>query len=194
MQREQKSTTTRVSSTSTVTPNRRGSLERKAPESAFTLSFLERSRTRSDLGEVPTARQAVFAGPWDVEEAHRGDDRLQAVVRREEPRAEGGGSIAVFRHRSTAFQAAAAMTAAATPCQLHLNTEKPPGRRSRLGFPILDGATYVGHLSRPEPSLLHYLHATRCLAASPEAAALWIASLDPETLALLGRAIMRRLR
>lgn len=106
----------------------------------------------------------------------------------------GGGAIAVFRHRSTAFQAAASMTAASTPNRLTLNTEKPEGTRSRLGFPIHDGADYIGHLSRPEPSLLPYLHATRCLAANPDAAALWVASLDPETLALLGRAIMRRLR
>jgi hypothetical protein len=86
------------------------------------------------------------------------------------------------------------MTAASTQNRLTLNTEKPSGRRSRLGFPVHDGADYVGHLSRPKPSFLHYLHATRCLAANPEAAALWVGSLDPETLALLGRAIMRRLR
>lgn len=188
MQRTKKSTTA-----STLTPSRRGTSTRKMPESAFTLSFLERSRRRTDLGEAPTATQALYAGPWDVEEFPSGYGSLQAVVRREEPQAAGGGAIAVFRHRSTAFQAAAAMTAASSPNRLTLNTGKPSGRRSRLGFPIHDGADYVGHLSRPEPSLLHYLHATRCLAATPEAAALWVASLDPETLAMLGRAIIRQM-
>jgi len=87
MQRTQKSTTT--PSTSTLTPNRSGTSTRKAPESAFTLSFLERSRRRADLGEVPTAVQALYAGPWDVEEVPSGYGSLQAVVRREEPRSEG---------------------------------------------------------------------------------------------------------
>jgi hypothetical protein len=99
MQRTQKSTTTLSSSTSTFTPNRSGTSTRKAPESAFALSFLERSRRRTDLGEVPTAVQALYAGPWvwDVEEVPSGYGSLQAVVRREEPRSEGGGAIAVFR-------------------------------------------------------------------------------------------------
>ena len=122
-----------------------------------------------------------------------GDGRLQAVVRRGEPLAAGGGAIAVFRHRSTALQAAAALTAVATPDRLSVNAAKPSDRRSRFGFPVHDGATHIGHLARPDEALLRHLHTTRCLAASPEAAALWVASLDSETLALLGRAIVRRL-
>jgi len=38
-----------------------------------------------------------------------------------------------------------------------------------------------------------YYHAVRCLAANPDAAALFLQALDPETLTLLGRAAVRRL-
>ncbi len=45
-----------------------------------------------------------------------------------------------------------------------------------------------------EEAFLAAYHTLRCLAANPDAAALFIEALDPETVALLGRAVMRRLR
>ena len=45
-----------------------------------------------------------------------------------------------------------------------------------------------------EEAFLAAYHTLRCLAANPDATALFLEALDPETLALLGRAAMRRLR
>lgn len=78
-----------------------------------------------------------------------------------------------------------------------MNRDKPSGRRSPLGHPLHDGRRHVGHVSpavtRAEDDFLAYYHAVRCLAASPDAAALFLEALDAETLAILGRAAMRRL-
>lgn len=86
-----------------------------------------------------------------------------------------------------------ALAALATPNHLRLNTDKPSGRRNRLGYSVHDGSHHLGHTTRAEADFLVYHHAVRCLTAHPEAGALWIEAQDTETLNLLGRAMMRRL-
>jgi len=49
----------------------------------------------------------------------------------------------------------------------------------------------VGYVSRPEPPLLPHRPSTRCLTANPDGPVLSVPTLDPETVALLGRAIIR---
>ena len=86
--------------------------------------------------------------------------------------------------------------ALAVPNELSVNTEKASGRRSPLGHPIHEGGRHIGHVSRvvegEEEEFLAYYHMVRCLAADPEALALLLEALDPETLAMVGRAVMRR--
>jgi hypothetical protein len=48
-------------------------------------------------------------------------------------------------------------------------------------------------VDRVEDDFLAYYHAVRCLAANPDAAALFLEALDAETLSTLGRASIRRL-
>ena len=116
------------------------------------------------------------------------DGRFHAVVRRDEPVAEGGTALGLMLERPTALQLAAALSALADPCDLHLGEP-----RKRPGVTLHDGRTFLGHLARPEPQVLPLLRATRSLATRPEALAQVIESLGPEDLALLGRALARRL-
>ena len=129
-----------------------------------------------------------------------------------EPAHEGGGARLAFVRRQEALLAAAALSALAVPDRLSLNADKQSGRRSRLGFPLHDGGRHLGHASpalvaelaalRPTsrqpgcragaPFLDHY-HGLRTMASTPAAVALFVEALDPETLALVGREIMRRL-
>jgi len=85
----------------------------------------------------------------------------------------------------------------AAPHHLSVNGEKPSGCRSPLGHPIHDGALHLGHVSPAaaavQDDFLAYYHAVRCLAANPDAAALFLEALDAETLAILGRAAIRRM-
>jgi hypothetical protein len=115
------------------------------------------------------------------------------VTRRAEPARDGGGARLAFARRQDALLAAATLAALATPNHLTLNTGKPSGRRNRLGHPIHDGPRHLGHITRADEEFLAYYHAIRCLAADPDAAALALEALDPETLNLLGRAANRRL-
>jgi hypothetical protein len=131
-----------------------------------------------------------------VEAVEGATEQLFAVSRREEPVAsEGGGAaVAVFRRRADALVAAAACSALATRCHLSLNTDDGGGAaRRRLGYPLHDGREHIGHLSRPEEDLLPYLHAVRCLVATPEAMSLALAAMGSEVSARVGRAVMRRL-
>lgn len=202
-----KQLSTRPSSTSS-TP-RRSAGSPPVRESAFSAPFLDRARRRDDAAELSESflsRIARTAGPWEVERVPAGDGVVYAVVRRDEPAREGGGALLAFARRQEALLGAAALSALAMPNHLRLNLDKGSGRRSRLGHPIHDGARHLGHLApalvpkvarRPEEhaggAFLDYLHAYRCLAAATDAAALVVESLDAETLAILGRAIMRRL-
>jgi hypothetical protein len=166
---------------------------RTPPENAFSAAYLEKAR---QLEEPPFARQALFAGPWEVEAVPAGDGFLWAVIRTGEPVAEGGRAVAVFLRRPDALVTAAALTALSTPCHLHLNSGRSrsaPGRR-RLGFPLHDGTVHLGHLAQPEEDLLPYLHAVRCLVANPDALALALEALGPELPPIVGRSLMRRLR
>jgi hypothetical protein len=165
---------------------------RTPPENAFSAAYLERAR---HLEEPSFERQALFAGPWEVEAVPAGDGVVWAVVRKGDPVAEGGRAVAVFLRRPDALVAAAALAALSTPSHLHLNTGRSrsgPGRR-RLGFPVHDGTVHLGHLARPEEELLPYLHAVRCLVANPEALALVLEALGPELPPIVGRTLIRRL-
>lgn len=91
----------------------------------------------------------------------------------------------------------AAFAALAAAHHLSVNVAQPSGRRSGLGFPLHDGREHIGHLGRAargtEGEFLAAWHTVRCLAANPDAAALFLEALGPETLAILGRAALRRI-
>ncbi len=164
-------------------------------ENAFSALFLDRARRRPEAAELaasPLSRESHYRGPWEVERVPSDRGPLWAVVRRAEPAREGGGAVAAFLTRPDALLAAATLSALASRNRLHLNPEKLPGRR-RLGVPIHDGTAHLGHVARADDDFLAYYHAHRCLAANSDAAALFLTSLDTETLAILGRATMRRL-
>ena len=182
-------------------------------DSAFSAHFLERTRrresaalaaagTREGTGRcqsrTPLSRHARWVGPWEVEPVPAGDSSvLHATTRRSEPASEGGGARMTCQLRQDALLGAATFVTLAAPNNLTLNTDKPSGRRSALGYPIHDGPRHIGHISPAvegsEDAFLAAYHTLRCLAAHPDAAALFLEALDPETLALLGRAAMRRL-
>ncbi len=164
---------------------------RSAPANAFSALYLEKAR---HLEEPPFERQALFAGPWEVEAVEAGRGTLYAVVRRGDAVAEGGRAVAVFLRRPDALVAAAALTALSVPNRLTLNTDRvrSPAIRRRMGFPLHDGTVHLGHLARPEADLLPYLHAVRCLVANPDAMALAHEALGPELPPILGRLLMRR--
>jgi len=173
-------------------------------ESAFSAHFLDRARRRqaaseADLGpgdclsSTHLTGEARWGGPWEVERVPAGDGVLYVVVRKEEPAREGGGARLAFVHRQDALLAAAALAALATTNDVTLNTEKRSGRRSRFGYPIHAGGRHLGHITRPEEAFPAAFHTVRRLAADPASVALFVEALDAETLAILGRAIMRRL-
>lgn len=182
-------------------PGARRSTRPTRRESAFSALFLDRSRHREavsgpgdTLSDTPLARHAHWIGPWEVERVPEGDAFLHVVTRRAEPAREGGGARLACRHRQDALLGAATFAALATPNQLHVNGGK---QGSRLGHPFHDGARHLGHFSpaaeKVQDDFLAYHHALRALAADPEAAALFLAALDPETLRLLGRVVMRQM-
>jgi len=150
------------------------------------------------MGETPLARQAHWAGPWEVEPIPAGDSVLHAVTRRGEPASasegEAPGARLAFLRRQDALLAAASLAALASPNHLSLSQGKKGGR---LGHPIHEGSRHLGHVGPAvrgaQGEFLVAFHTARCLAANPEAAALLVEALDTETLGILGRAIMRRL-
>jgi hypothetical protein len=156
----------------------------RRPSNAFSDSFLVRARS---LAQPESASAALLAGPWEVETIEVGHGRFHAVVRRGEPLSEGGSAFAVLLDRTSALLTAAALPALARPDHLHLGRH-----RKRLGVPLHDGETFLGHLARPEPGLLPLLHAVRSLQAQPDGLALVLESLGPEGLALVGRLLSRR--
>ncbi len=171
-------------------PSARGSSG--PPENAFSQAFLLRASKRPELPSTAPAAlapRAFWAGPFEVERsdvAHGGG--VWAVVRKNEPLSAGGRAVAVFRHRSDALLVAATLPALAAPNRLVLGE-----RGRRLGFPVHDGQVCIGHLARPEPAVLEMLRASRVLVGFPEHLALAVSSLGAEELAILGRAIERRL-
>lgn len=155
--------------------------------SAFTAEFLRKIRR---LQNPPSARQASLAGPWEVEPVMTENNGLQfAVSRRDEPFAKGGGVLGLFPTRSSALQLGAVLPAVGQPSDLHLNANG-----HRLGFALHDGEDFLGHLARDEERLVPHLHLARCLAADPASLAMLMESAGPEALALLGRALHRRLQ
>jgi hypothetical protein len=205
MQDETQSTT-RPSARITSNPTR-PTLSRTSSqprENAFSALYLERARRRDadpepgkGLTDSPLAREAHWRGPWEVERVPAGTGWLHAATRRAEPAKGGGGARLACLRRQDTLLGAAAFAALAAPNHLSVNGEKPSGRRSPLGHPIHDGARHLGHVSpavdRVEADFLAYFHTVRCLAANPDAAALFLEALDAETLAILGRAAARRL-
>lgn len=155
------------------------------PANAFSQTFLHQVRR---LPEPSGSSPALLAGPWDVEPVAAGSHRFHAVVRRDEPVAEGGAALGLMLERLAALQLAAAVFSLTGPCDLHMG--KP---RKRRGVTLHDGRDFLGHLARPQPELLPVFHAARSLAAQPDALALVLESLGPESLALLGRLLARRL-
>jgi hypothetical protein len=154
----------------------------QAQDTAFSADFLDTIRA---LGNPPSARSAVLAGPWEAEEMA---DKLFAVCRRDEPFSETGRAFGVFRTRADALQTAAILPAVGAPMTLHLNANG-----HRLGYALHDGQEFLGHLSRDEERLLPHLHVARCLRSDPEALALLLESAGPAALTLLGRALHRRI-
>ncbi len=106
----------------------------RLPGSAFSASFLEKlrlvARTAAEAGEVTaTEAEALVSGALAVEEVTTATGGARyAVVRRDEPVAEGGKAAAVFRSRSDALLAAAVLPAVAPPSPYRLK-DKP----KRLG-------------------------------------------------------------
>jgi hypothetical protein len=167
-----------------------GGRRRTPPVNAFSAAYLEQARR---LEEPPFQREALFAGPWEVEAVSAGDGELHVVVRKGDPIADGGRAVAVFLRRPEALLAAAALTALSTPNRLSLNAARTESTRRPLGFPVHDGTQHLGHLARPEEDFLPLLHTVRCLAANPDALALTLEALGPELPPILGRTLMRRL-
>ena len=195
-----KQSTTRLTRPTSSSPRTTSTTPR---ENAFSALYLERARHREAdagpgerLADSPLARHAHWAGPWQVERVPAGASFLHAATRRAEPARDGGGARLACQRRQDALLGAATFAALATPNHLRVNGEKPSGRRSPLGHPLHDGKSHIGHVSgvleKAEDDFLAYYHAVRCLAANPDAAALFLAALDAETLAILGRAAIRR--
>lgn len=174
-------------------------------ENAFSARFLDTARRREEspaagesLVETPLARQAHWSGPWEVARVPAGDSVVHVVARNGEEATgleeAGGGARLAFLRRQDALLAAASLAALASPNHLSLS---PGKKRGRLGHPVHEGSRHLGHVSSAvrgvEKEFLVAFHTARCLAASPEAAALLVEALDTETLGILGRAIMRRL-
>lgn len=149
---------------------------------AFSPDFLDILRK---LGNPPSARSAVLAGPWEAEEM---ENKQFAVCRRGEPYSETGRAFGVFRTRAEALATAAVLPVVGAPLTLHLN---PNGHR--LGYVLHDGQEFLGHLARDEERLLPHLHVARALRSDPEALALLLESAGPAALDLLGRALRRRI-
>jgi hypothetical protein len=155
--------------------------------SAFTPAFLARLRRHE---ESFLERQAGLSGPWEVEalgsSGHANGARW-AVVRRDEPLAEGGGVFALFRERGPALLTAAVLPSLGTPTDFHLKLH-----RGGPGYALHRGRKFLGHLARAEDRLLPRLDLARALAADPDALAQLIEAAGPEGLAILGRELARR--
>ncbi len=168
----------------------------KASRTSFPNAFrpgflLQAGMPELSVDEAPAAlgRGGRWSGPWDVEPIDVSPDRgaVWAVARRGEPVADGGRAVAVLRERPTAHLVAAALPALAIP-----NHRAVSPKTKRLGVPLHDGRRHLGHLARPEPALVHPLHAARCLLLHTGALAHLLQALPKDELATLGRLLMRR--
>ncbi len=107
--------------------------------------------------------------------------------------AEGGEALAFFIRRPDALLAAATFTALASPNHLTVSRHaRRPVARPYLGYPVHDGRHHLGHLTRHEEDFPLLYHATRTLAAHPEALVLTLESLGPDLARAVGRALLRR--
>jgi len=172
----------------------------RAAASAFSEVFLGKLRLLAQRAEevAPAAgSEAVLSGPFAVEEVERPDGARHAVVRPDEPVAEGGKAAAVHRRRDEALRLAAVLPAVVAPPLHHVSNEpKPSGC-----YTLHCGRRFVGHLSSgvgrlgPEQGrrLTSHLDLVRYLVTHPHALALVLESAGPEALPVLGRALARRI-
>jgi GAF domain-containing protein len=169
----------------------------RLPASAFAPSFLEKlrlvARLAGEAGEAPsTEAEALVSGPLAVEAVSTPGGKRYAVVRRDEPVAEGGKVAALYRTRDEALRAAAVLPAVAAPCPYRLKD-----KAKRLGYPLHAHDRHVGHLCILAPerrhAVLSHLHVARYLVANPDALALLLEAAGPEALPVLGRALVRRI-
>lgn len=189
MRSKKKSTNLPIAATTSNRPSQ--ATRRTPPANAFSEAFLLQAAKLEDpsFGNLQClSGGACWAGPWEVEPFEVEHGTLWAVVRAGDPLAEGGRAVAVFRSRATALLTAAVLPTLAVPDRIHLGETT-----RRLGVPIHDGDVCLGHLSRPEPSVVTALHVARTLALHPHSLAFLVEALGPEDLPILGRALMRRI-
>ena len=172
----------------------------RAPVTAFSRSFLDQLRRLAERAEAAppaTQAEAVFAGPFAVEEVERPAGTRHAVVPTQEPATRGGKAAALHRRRDDALRLAAVLPAVAAPPLHHLgNQPKNDGC-----YTLHRGRRFVAHLSGgirclsrdQRRRLTHHLDLVHHLAANPHALALVLESVGPEVLPLLGRALARRI-
>jgi hypothetical protein len=169
------------------------------PASAFAEAFLGKllllARQCEDAPPV-TEAEAVLSGPFAVEEVERPEGARHAVIRADEPIAEGGRAAAVHRRRDEALRLAAVLPAVAAPPLHHVCNEPKP----RGCYTLHCGRRFVAHLpsgvgrlpADQRRRLTAHLDLVRYLAANPHALALVLESVGPEALPVLGRALARR--
>jgi len=97
---------TKNCSSPSVARSPRTSRRPPAPANAFSAAFLHKVR---HLPAPSGLSRAALAGPWEVESVAAGNGRFHAVVRRDEPVAEGGTALGLMLERPTALQLAAAV-------------------------------------------------------------------------------------
>jgi hypothetical protein len=140
----------------------RSSKDRSTPtRNAFQPAFLERV---GELDEPPTGPEAEVAGPTFIEEIPGAG---HGVYRSGEGHARGFRPIAVFRERSHALLAAAALPGTGRDAAFRLGTEP-----ELAGYPVRDitGKT-AGHLHLFDERLNDALHVLDSVLRSPEALA-----------------------
>ena len=201
MQSQTQFTRTRSMSKSTPTRNSDSRPKaRQAPASAFSEEFLAKLRLlarRAEEEDSAAGVGAVLSGPFAVEEVERPDGARHAVVRADEPIAEGGKAATIHRRRDEALRLAAVLPVIAAPPLHHLSNEPKPNGLYTLHC----GRRFVGHVAggvgclRAEERrrLTSHLDVVHHLATNPQALALVLESVGPEALPVLGRALARRI-
>jgi hypothetical protein len=161
----------------------------------------EIERDEAEAGPLPSAADALLAGPWTVREIERPEDRRigYAVVRPGNPVLavpSDDGPVAVFDCRPDALRFAAILAAVAAP-PLHRLGAKARDR----GFTLHRGRRFLAHLApavggRPPEERLElsrHLDLAGHLAARPWDLALLFESTGPAALPILVRTLARNI-
>jgi hypothetical protein len=128
---------------------------------AFQPGFLDRI---GEIDEPPTGPEAEVAGPTFIEEIPGAG---YGVYRSGEGHRRGFRPVAVFRERSHALLAAAALPGTGRDAAFHLGTEP-----ELAGYPVRDiTGKIAGHLHLFDESLKDALHVLDSILRSPEALA-----------------------